>query len=92
MSILSPSRGGRREGAGRPPGPGKVRHAALVLPATSEFLDRLAFILGQPHGVVLDRLAQGLLEDEKFLKNLFDLQHVTVRFSLQARAKKPERN
>lgn len=90
--LLNPLRGGRREGAGRKAGPEKVRYVAMILPRTSELLDRLAFVLGQPHGQVLDQLAEGLMEDSKFLKNLFDVSPSSVRISIQARAEKPKRN
>ncbi len=92
LPLSSASRGGKREGAGRPVGPEKVRYTAMILPRTQELLDRIAFVLGQPHGVVLDQLIQGLIKDQKFLKNLFDISPSSMRISITAKAERPSEN
>lgn len=51
-------RGGKRPGAGRPPGPQKVSVRLLVLPETFRTLDLLAFARQQPRGEIVDQLAR----------------------------------
>lgn len=48
-------RGGRREGAGRPKGPSKVRMLVHVLPQTRKAVETLANMRCQPLGEVVDR-------------------------------------
>lgn len=76
--------GGKRSGAGRKAGPPKVRHSALVIPRTQSLLEQVAFLTGDPHGVVLDRIAEALMADPKLFEVLFDISPPPMVISSQS--------
>lgn len=65
--LRKSSRGGKRPGSGRPPGPEKERHVAMVSPATKTWLNKMAFARGEAHGQFLDALVEWVRTKENFL-------------------------